>query len=242
MVLIWLRDRRATANTLAESITSRPSSVQTMERNLLLARVETQSIWTVDLVMLLENLLEENQAIPEQPNRDNTTYLFCSQVLGVNSEHSTTGYYEKAFTVDRSRVDKLCQEMDRLDLPVLWPYNLKFAELMDLISFDHCIAILLMDNCVLNTNDSDDNYNNNTQQDAYMGHYIVLCGISRDPDHLLQAYASVHADEMPVDPYCIAIANPGISEPLTFVRPEKLETAWRADGTDCDVIFVAKHV
>lgn len=248
MVLPWLRDSSG-GNASMDSNTPQSiplSPVEMMERNLLLAKVATQSIWTVDLVMLLENLLQENainsNSNSQQPNRNNTTYLFCSEVLGVNTDHRTTGYYEKAFSADSARVKKICEDMSRLKLPVLCPFHLEFAQMIDLISNDHCIAILLVDNHVLTQTTENASDSTTQPKDTYIGHYVIVCGISRDPGHIVEAYSAENlAMEEPTNPYCVAVANPGVSNAVMFVNPQKLKQAWRATGTDCDVVFVAKH-
>lgn len=255
MVTEWLRAENVDSSSIDRGTAMPSSPIQKAERNLLLSKAETQSIWTVDLVMLLENLLRENtnatnntQQQQQPGHHNNTSYLFCSEVLGVNTEHSTTGYYEKAFTKDSARVHKLCEEMNRLNLPLLCPYHMDFLHMIQLVSNPHCIAILLVDNhFLMKVNDVFDFDGDGQKKDTYMGHYVLVCGISRDPDHLVQAFTSDEdlatvEEELDSDPYCIALVNPGMPEPQMFVTPAKLEQAWRADGTDCDVIFVAKHV
>lgn len=238
MVLQWLHS--IDAEICIEDVATGRDPI--VDRTNLLDRVATQSIWTVDLVILLENLLKENGNTNDKPNRVNTSYLFCSEVWGVNIQHSTTGYYEKAFVSDSARVDMLCKEMSRLNLPVLCPYHLDFHQMINVISNPHCVAILLVDNQILMKEETGVDGDHDANQDAYMGHYVIVCGISMDPDHLVQAFSSDEVtSEAPIDPYCIALANPGISKPIMFVSPSKLERAWRADGTDCDVVFVAKH-
>ena len=262
------------------------SPAEVIERKILLNKAGTQSIWTVDLVMLLENLLSSmddqetcgdnnddnsscnNKASIMQPNHGNTTYLFCSEVMGVNSSHSTTGYYESGFSADSARVTKICGEIVRLGLPSLCPFHLEFQQFIELISYPHCIAIVLVDNTILMknrgqdclrvngitgaTNDSQghgliEENTTKSRNDSYMGHYVIACGISRDADHLVAAYSSAEIEMITQepnnnDPYCLVVINPGISSLTTmFINPKKFEQAWRAKGTDCDVIFIAKH-
>jgi len=264
---------------------------------MLLNSANTQSIWTVDLVMLLENMLRsmdtpkqkspdddnnKNDSNSEQrqlePNHDNTTYLFCSEVMGVNTSHSTTGYYEAAFSNDSERVTGICEDMSTLELPQLCPFHLEFRQLIDLISHPHCVAIVLVDNNILmesqrdelsdlilhttssgihdgppppslgapNTNvkDHDNNATAHNRNDSYMGHYVIATGISRDPDHLVAAFSTAEIETLydSNDLYCLVVVNPGISHPTTvYLSPKRFEQCWRAEGTDCDVIFVAKH-
>ena len=250
MILRWLREPNNTESGANVPSSSYLSPAEVMERSALLNKVDTKSIWTVDLLWLLENVLSRDEKEPNdnnqkqsQPNHRNTTYLFCSEVLGVNSSHGTTGYYEKAFSADSHRVMKLSEEMVSLNLPLLCPYHLEFDYLLEMISYDHCIAVVLVDNYVLKKLDEDDE--NDNKDDTYLGHYLIVCGISRDPDHLVSAYSHQEIEDFNADDsgdlFCLVVVNPGIMQRVVFLSPKRLELAWRADGTDCDCIFIAKH-
>lgn len=247
MTLRWLRDVDIETN-------SGLTSEEVDERKLLLESAVTRSIWTVDLLRLLESLLKKQNDNPRQPNHSNASYLFCSEVHGVNHSHSTTGYYAKAFDNDSVRVSKIFDEIVRQQLPMLCPFHLKFREVLEVASFKNCIAIVLVDNYVLmhpliheldkNSKEEDggtlSTANHNT--DTYAGHYVILCGKSFDSDHIKRALAwerKTYNSER--DSYCLVLSNPGIPDQTMFVTPQLLERAWRAEGTDCDIIFIAKH-
>ena len=227
------------------------SPLEVIERKMLLQKVNTKSVWTVDLILLLENLLLAYRGNDAQPNHENTTYLFGSEVCGVNSSHSTTGYYQKTFDEDSIRIMKLCQEITERNLPILCPFHLEFEFFLKLISFNHCIAIVLVDNLILmkSKNDCNDDVDERNgerwdKNEAYVGHYVIVCGISRDPDHLVEAYTHDEVEasqDEATELTCLVVVNPGIGKRVMYAKPSRLELAWRADGTDCDVIFIAKH-
>lgn len=248
MILRWLRKPDTDDGAYLPS-SSYISPVEVLERKFLLKNAGTKSVWTVDLIMLLENLLNDQKDKDQQPSHKNTTYLFCSEVMGVNSSYSTTGYYQKAFSDDSNRVMKLNEDIVNLKLPTLCPFHLEFEKLLNFITYDHCIAIVLVDNLILMKQDDDDHDETEDvvlkeKNDNYMGHYVVVCGISRDPDHLVSAYSHREIETLSSgtnDLVCLVVVNPGIMKRVMYVRPQRLELAWRADGTDCDVIFIAKH-
>ena len=249
MVLRWLRESDTDDGANLPS-SSYLSPVEVIERKILLTKAGTQSVWTVDLIMLLENLLQAQSGNDQQPNHQNTTYLLCSEVMGVNSSHSTTGYYQKAFSIDSNRLMKLSEEIVKLNLPALWPFHLEFEKLLEMVSFDHCIAIVLVDNLILMKQSEDDDDTQvvlKDKNDTYMGHYVIVCGTSKDPDHLLSAYSHQEIETFSEgqqdgnDLSCLVVVNPGILQRVMFVSPRRLELAWRADGTDCDIIFIARH-
>jgi hypothetical protein len=247
MALRWLSDMDIETN-------SGLTSEEVGERKCLLESAATKSIWTVDLVRLLENILKEQDDNPRRTNHSNTSYLFCSEVHGVNYSHSTTGYYAKAFENDSVRVSKIFDEIERQQLPMLCPFHLNFGEVLEVTSFENCIAIVLVDNYVLmhplvheldqNSKGEDGETLSTADQntDTYAGHYVILCGKSFDSGHIKKALAwesKTYNSER--DSYCLVLSNPGIPDQTMFVTPQLLERAWRAEGTDCDIIFIAKH-
>ncbi|CAB9516044.1 guanylyl cyclase domain containing 1 [Seminavis robusta] len=253
MVLRWLRSKQEIHDSSASSqpsfISTPLSPLEVIERKLLLQKVGTQSIWTVDLVMLLEATLLQNSSADDSsgnnnhPSHNNTTYLFASQVMGADLSHSTAGYYQNAFAADSVRVQRICDDMIQLQLPMLCPFDMAFHQLIRLVSREKCIAIVLVDNGILMKR-GDDNQQHNSS--IYMGHYVIVSGISQDADHLVAAAYNEDENAMTlleddVDRYCLVVANPGVADPVMFVTPRKFEQAWRADGTDCDVLFVTKH-
>jgi Guanylylate cyclase len=262
MVLQWLRT--SLDDDIEVDHTYSPwSRLEVLERKLLLSKINTESIWTVDLAMLLEKLLLQedddlmsNGYHENHPNHHNTTYLFISQVLGTNAQLAPLAYYCSAFETDSQRVQEICDDMQRLQLPFLCPFYLEFQQLIYVISQEHCVAIVLVDNSILmrpahqsgEKTTTDNNTSQNTN-DEYMGHYVIVTGISREPEDIVASYTEDDAsmlltdnyDQQHEDEFCLVVVNPGITRPVMFVSPTKFELAWRAEGTDCDVLFVAKH-
>lgn len=242
MALRWLRDTDCEAGSdLA------PSEI--IERKILIENAGTRSIWTVDLLILLEELLKEQEGNQHQPNHYNTTYLFSSEVLGVNESHSTTGYYALAFGKDSERVKEHFVRIRSQQLPVLCPFHMQFSQLLSLIILERCIAIVLVDNNVLRERkdsfaDSDEQSvkaSSSQEEDSYMGHFVIVCGISQEAKHVKESLSWETEPNTFGDSSCIVLANPGLSEQAMFVTRQRFERAWRAKGTDCDIIFIAKH-
>jgi hypothetical protein len=97
---------------------------------------------------------------------------------------------------------------------------------------------------------------------SYAGHYVILCGISRNPHHLkeaqdweddirsvtnrLQQLSTIGDDANGMyhieEDFCFVLSNPAPSTPapFMFITPHRLEASWRAKGTDEDIIFIRK--
>ena len=88
----------ATAAAAASSSSSSPP-YPPPTRDALLAQAGTQSIWTVDLLFLLQQYINETQR----------TVFFTTMAPGVCSHYSTLAYYNKGgqFAIDRDRVLRL---------------------------------------------------------------------------------------------------------------------------------------
>lgn len=217
--------------------------------------VATKSIWTIDLVMLLQHILSCTPRIsPNNTNIDtsnvnderecsiscqmhlpqNFSYLFCSTNLGVEKSYSNLDYYQDAFQSDELRIQKLFNMAHGQNLPLLQTSHLELQVLVDVISHKDVVAIVLLDNVVLR----------NLPSSEYSGHYVILCGISYDEDliHYAQLNCPDENDNTPNDDFCIAIKNPGSWKHVEYITPSIFEKAWRARGTDEDVIFIAKQV
>jgi len=172
--------------------------------------------------------------------------------------------------------------------------HLDLNNVLSMIIRDNCVAIVLIDNNVLfpgngcngvedmkskkHKTSSGKNVSNeycaagNQSHEgglSYVGHYVILCGISRDPNDIAQVeplingarflqhgckenvtdvnssipngqhdkFQSSHYHE----PFCLVLKNPGVDMTTQFVFPQQFESAWIADGTDQDIIFVAKE-
>jgi hypothetical protein len=228
------------------------------QRDWMLQQLQTQSVWTVDLVLLLDHLIRSSGSSISQQE---ASFLFSSNTLQVNETLGDIGYYRAAFLEDQRRVREHFGEIKRRQLLTVLQRCLPLEQIVALVREPDCIAICLVDNVVLLAHDDDDIVDNDdentgdmicsayttasnhagTQQhlhgvdDTYAGHYILLQGTSYQDDHLQQAGGtSIGAG------YCFVVQNPGRSG-TTYLSPDRFERAWRAEGTDEDILFVTKH-
>lgn len=173
------------------------------ERMRMFKFVGTESVWSIDLVHLLETYGRRSSPF---------TYLFCSKTLQVDQAHSELSFYQKAFHSDQIRVTRLFQQAHNQGWKLL-QLDLTLTKVLELIRRPDCIAIALVDHATLLQR------NHVTQ---YSGHFIVLSGI-RDKDGLLQ------------------IHNPTSLNHADWISPCLFEKAWKAKGTDSDIIFLVKQ-
>lgn len=218
--------------------------------------VATKSIWTIDLVMLLQHILTCNRIKPDGidvnaiegnggghralesqqncPFSPKFSYLFCSSAFGVDESYSNLGYYKDAFSSDELRVRNLFQLARKRKLPLLQTSGISLQTFADVISKRGVVAIVLLDNSILRSNAIH-------IANSYSGHYVLVYGISCDENDINDARMN-SPDENVTHDFCMAIKNPGSAEIIQFIVPSLFEKAWRANGTDEDVIFVAKHI
>lgn len=218
--------------------------------------VATKSIWTIDLVMMLQHILTCNRLNPDDEDRSalqenlggncarksqrlrppKFSYLFCSTKFGVDESYSDLGYYKDAFRSDELRVKNLFQIARKQKLPLLQISRISLQALVDVVSKQGVVALALLDNRVLRSNATH-------ITSSYSGHYVIVCGISRDENDINYAQMdSLDENERKNShDFCVAIKNPGSTKQVQFITPSIFEKAWRAKGTDQDVIFIAKH-
>ena len=236
MVLRWLRPSRYSQ--IDECI---PLSFDEIsERKWIIDACESQSIWTIDIIIILQRLFDEELRqsfdfpLSGSDNGDDgwedARYLYLSKRFGVDETYKTYGYYRDAFERDESRVMKRFVLAKELNLPMC-ETQIDLETLVDVISRDQCIAMVLIDNAVLKRSGDD-----------YAGHYVLLVGISTDNQDIAQAesYCGKEVDPSSSIPHCLVIKNPNRPECISFVTPSLFEKAWKADGTDQDLILIAK--
>jgi hypothetical protein len=252
--MIWQWLCQESSNLIANNDKSETNVAATaVDRAWMLEQLQTQSVWTVDIVLLLDRLIR-SQIRSQEQQQQSASYLFCSKTLGVNETLQDVRYYRAAFGVDQGRVQDLFGEIERRNLPVLQVASLQLEQIVAVIQLPDSIAIALVDNFVLlggsnkappivrQSAEDDASFSRNDPDgddtsgvlDTYAGHYIILQGTSCEPNHLLQA--GVVDDE-----YCFVVQNPGACVETTYLSPELFERAWRAKGTDEDIIFVTRH-
>lgn len=197
--------------------------------------VGTESVWTIDLVRLLHDALvqrQHNSLDEKQSIRSPAPYLFCSANFGVDESYNTLDYYEVAFQDDLSRVERLFDLAAEEQLP-LFQVHLSLRVLVDFVSRKNCIAIALVDNIVLRGQDSQDN-------NSYSGHYVIVCGVSynRNDVNFARTQYSIHSCDDDDSEFCFVLKNPGIWKEQEFVPAQRFDMAWRANGTDQDIILI----
>ena len=173
------------------------------ERMRIFQFVGTESVWSIDLVYLLETYTRKKVSF---------TYLFCSKTLQVDQAHNELSFYQKAFHSDQIRVTRLFERAHNQGWNLL-QLDLTLAQVLELIRRPDCIAIALVDHATLLQR---------TYITHYSGHFIVLSGI-RDTDGLLQ------------------IHNPTSMHGTDWIPQCLFEKAWKAKGTDSDIIFLVKQ-
>ena len=207
MILAWLRD-----DVNVDSIAYKE------ERQRMLESLQTQSIWTIDLVMLLHSMCDDGT---------DCSYLFCSKTLGVDREHNRLHYYEKAFGKDQVRVDRLFAQALDMGINMACLSHLGLTQVIRLVAQPNIVAIVLLDNSILRQ----------VRQTCYAGHYVIICGVTCNQVHVRQAQ---RGDRRSTDDYCFVVKNPGSGNKVDYVSPFLLERAWRGVGTDDDIVFVTK--
>lgn len=300
MVMRWLREGGNTTHRPEISDqyggTASLTHRELLERSWMIDSVDTESVWTIDLVILLEHILgRETREGLEFPGGNlgdwsgvSASYLFCSTKLGVDESYNRLGYYKHAFQNDEVRVTNRFQLAKELGLPTLCVTRLDLSAVVDVVSRPNCIAIVLVDNVVLLNPQADSKtaqhqtelanghsdaslhvgveaemcgdainlvpsdvtelepqgvpHNHevpsqqSTEDSSYAGHYVVLCGVSSEPAEV--AYAEGKREGLGSS-FCMVIKNPSSRKPTDFVTPAHFERAWRANGTDDDIIFIA---
>jgi hypothetical protein len=220
MVMYWL-DHKSKA-------TKSPDN-QEKHRKWMMDFVKKKSLWTIDLVILLQHMLQEASS--------SSTYVFCSSNFGVDESYNKLHYYRDAFSADEVRVKKLFNKAEKQNLPLMQVHHMSLNVLISLVSREDVVAIVLVDNNIFTQQDK-----NQTENLSYSGHYVVLIGISTGKNDVqISKMNSQTEDDTELYNYCLVVKNPGVYKEIQFVSPTLFEKSWRAKGTDEDVILIAKH-
>ncbi len=230
MVIDWLNTN--TCNNTQEE--------QEVQREWMMNSVKAKSLWTIDLVVLLQTMLD----LDTNNSLTSSSYLFCSKQFGIDESYSNYQYYKDAFSEDESRVKSLFQKAENKSLPLMRVSHMSLNILIDLVSRENVVAIVLLDNTIFNQqNTLCPTSNDDDQPDiSYSGHYVVLCGVSRDENDINLSMMNSQRDDSETLSYCLVIKNPGVWKETQFVTPSLFEASWRAKGTDEDIILVAKDL
>lgn len=235
ILLRWVRDDNI-YETLPE-FTSVMSDVEAQKYRSLRNAINTESIWTADLVFQLDSLFHESSV----------RYLFCSKTFQVQKDYKDVGYYQAAFRTDEQRVTSIFDKLksNLCDCMHCVPNGIPLHVVLNTVSHSNCIAIVLIDNAILRRKQP--LASSCRHETFYVGHYVILCGVSRHPDHLISAReleACVDGTTIENEgesTFCIVLCDPGQHSPsFSFVLPHRFERSWRARGTDEDIIFFSK--
>lgn len=229
-------------------------------RDVMVSMAATQSIWTVDLVYILDKFLNPTSFGDTDIDTIHTSvsysYLFSSRSLAVNPVLCHYPYYASSFANDSIRVNfrfstiKNAIQQDFLDV----------MEVIKIVERNDCLAIALVDNSVLNRCNAESTAANRKMQfihrevvneGTYTGHYIVLAGVCNDPTNVKRAAVSFqdtskigHDNSTTIrnqrDCFFI-VHNPGSDKHVQYLPIAHFQRAWRAKGTDEDIIFIRKH-
>jgi Guanylyl cyclase. len=254
MILRWLRycsaDDRVGVGSSCHDIceSTVPLSSNEMEdRYRIQSAIGTDSIWSIDLVMLLDGIVR--QSIELFPRIDfqsvMVSYLFTSRKLGVDDSHKSLSYYKKSFRWDEYRVKKHFNIAQERHLPMTQVRNLDMNIVVDLVSREDVVAIALIDNNVIRRYeeepelDWDGNYVYDSKYMTFSGHYVLICGISSELRDINRAKGNrLSKGNDGKQKICMVIKNPGSTEPFELLTLDLFESAWKSKGTDDDIIFI----
>ena len=237
------------------------------DQNWMRQYIGTESIWTIDLILLLQFILcdkttekTSDDSIPDTSIVLDTSmnleslsstsssplfsYVFCSTKLGVDESYNTLDYYEENFQQDLLRVQRHFEMALEKNLPLLQVSRLSLKILVDFISRKTCIAIVLIDNRVLFGRDRNavDEFSCDTAaKNTYSGHYLIVCGVSYDKSDVSYAKSHSQEDSECDEEFCMVLKNPGCWKEQQFVTARRFELAWRSNGTDEDIILINLH-
>jgi hypothetical protein len=172
-----------------------------------------QSIWTADLVWCFYHHYNSNLTDHER----HCCCLFVTKSLWPNKEWKQLDYYQQAYASDSQRVTHRVHEMQQQQESrsnvFLCPRtaSLSMTAVKDLVKRKDCVAMALVDHSLLLSQQP------LAPTGHYVGHYIVLTGVL--PNNML------------------VVHNPAMDEGPTYVSLEIFERAWRAQGTDEDIVF-----
>lgn len=199
---------------------------QEEQRRWMIEFVKAKSLWSIDLISLLQYIIQHD----DLNNLNTSNYLFCSNRFGAHEEYHNLDYYRDAFTEDERRVKDLFDVAEQQNLPLMQISHMSLNTLIDIVSRENVIAIALLDNSIFCDEDQ-----------SYSGHYVVLCGISKDKNNINMANMNSQQEDGTYN-YCLVVKDPGICKETQFVTPSLFEKSWRAKGTDEDIVLIAKHL
>mmetsp|Transcript_5741 Transcript_5741/g.9515 ORF Transcript_5741/g.9515 Transcript_5741/m.9515 type:complete len:332 (-) Transcript_5741:46-1041(-) len=242
MAMKWLQQGSNNNNTIEND----DDRLDAERKSWILQTVGTESVWSIDLVFLLEEYKKMNHPSSSPSNSSSSdddsvanvddnnihqfTYLFSSQTLEVEYDdyYKDLRFYQTAFGTDQARVGRLFGRAQEEDWNLVVQHHLRLHQVMELIRRPNCIAIALVDNNTImryqkskKSRDSEKTTKTLTAAAPYAGHYIVLSGVTENGD--------------------LQIHNPARSKKMQRMTLALFEKAWRAKGTDNDILFLMRR-
>lgn len=251
MILRWIRHCSISNNIIDSSshdmcgstVPLTPEEIE--DRSRIQSVIGTDSIWTIDLVMLLDGII--CQSIDLFPPIDfqsvMVSYLFLSRKLGVDNSHKSLSYYKKSFRWDECRVGRHFHVAHDRHLPMTEVRNLDMSIVIDLVSRDDVVAMALIDNNVIRRYDEEPEldwygkYVYDSNYRTFSGHYVLICGTSSELRDISRAKGNKSKDKDGKQ-VCMVIKNPGSAEPFELLSLDLFERAWKSKGTDDDIVFI----
>jgi hypothetical protein len=185
MILRWLSPKQT-------EYSSQMIPEEKLKRQELLQCIGSESIWTADIVLQLQSLLQN----------ENADYIFCSKNLTVDDDHRDVGYYRASFGRDKHRVQNAFSQLEKCSTNLFSTSCLPLPIVMNAVCNPNCVAIVLLDNHTLYAKKTDNN-----RKDEYVGHYVVLCGISREREHIAAAEQQDGSSGEEEKEYCLVLLN-----------------------------------
>lgn len=253
MIIRWLNhDTINMPRDEAPGTTVPLSHVEIQQRHQFLKEIGTDSIWSIDLVMLLHKIIHRELVLYSESDHymqlSNASILFSSKKLGVDGDYKRFQYYQKAFRKDRTRVKALFEAAKNRSISMCEMNRLSLNEVAELVKREDTIAMMLIDNNVLRRLEEEKEldcytgeYVHSPSLLSFSGHYILLSGISTDSEKIAIAKRSEDGVGC-TEEFCFVVRNPGDEySSLDYISFSLLETAWKSSGTDDDIIFIRRH-
>jgi hypothetical protein len=270
MVWSWIVTLSSSSTSSDELVRPSRAAIDKKRTDILSEIQAGTSIWTIDLVYVLDLMLEQQQY--EQKEKHSAfEFDFYTQKLETNNAWSTLAYYAANFQQDQQRTERRFlalrqkgQQTKKQRLHLLKDENDSIAWIRQRIQCPFTVAILLIDRAILDKVD-EENYKNNNENEndddlitppsseqwhtgSYSGHYVVVIGVvvsTMVPKSNTEGSNNINHNINHNN-----IASDADDTQLVILDPDKgvrhvlmrhLELAWHAEGTDHDVIFVKKQ-
>ena len=267
MAILWLM-QSDDDDVLEDRATTKLPSDCTALRTWITQTIATESIWTIDLLFVLQKHLQ-GCFDTTLKRRDaiccggRCSYLLLTRSIAIPKDYANVQYYKSKFQEDRQRVTQRLQQVRKHDESIgmshdsvrQWRHPLAMQQVIHCIQYKNCIAIALIDHTAFTCYGRSDD---GSKPKQYIGHYILLTGISYDPSHIQKALSGFHANTVncsmkpslelssngiATDEFCLVVQDPShsVQAAPNFVTIQHFEHAWRAYGTDEDILFISRQ-